>query len=150
MKPAATVLLRLRGLTFAHALMSAVAAIPIAKILYVTVVEHVPFAARNPSLVWLSAVLALVPWMWRGLARALYHAKCDDVAVHVRGEALPYKTIRALRIERKRRRTILHLSRSEDVKLSLVLWDAYAGRLEPLATLRERLAKHGLTFDEKI
>jgi hypothetical protein len=150
MKPPSTVYLRLRGLTVGHALMSAVAAIPLAKIAYVSLVDHVPFAARNPQLVALSAVLALVPWLWRGMARALVAAKCDDVAVHVRGEALPYKTIRELRVERKRRRTILHLVRSADIRLSLVLWDAYAGRLQPLATLRERLAQHGLTFDEKI
>ena len=44
-----------------------------------------------------------------------YRAKCDDIAVHVRGEALPYKTIKELRVERTRRRTTLHLVRSEDI-----------------------------------
>jgi hypothetical protein len=29
----------------------------------------------------------------------------------------------------------------------LILWDAYAGRLQPLDILRERLAVHGLTFE---
>lgn len=147
MTPSSTVRLRLRGLTVGHGLMSAVAAVPIAKILYVMLVDHVPFATRSPALVALSAGLALLPWLWRGLARALYQAKCDDVAVHVRGEALPYRTIRELRVERKRRRTILHLVRSPEIQLSLVLWDAYAGRLEPLAVLRRRLAAHDLTFE---
>jgi len=61
---------------------------------------------------------------------------CDDVAVHVRGEALPYKTIRSVRVERTPRRHVLHLVRAEDIQLRLVLWDAFAG-----------LAKHDLTFD---
>ncbi len=145
-----TVQLRLRGFTPAHTLMAALAAVPIAKILWVMGVQHIPFARLNPSLTALSAALALLPWGWRGLARATYRAKCDDVAVHVRGEALPYKTIRELRVERTRRRTILHLVRSEDIQLSLVLWDAYGGRLQPIDVLRERLAAHGLTFDDKV
>jgi hypothetical protein len=38
--------------------------------------------------------------------------------------------------------------RSEDIQLRLILWDAYAGRLQPLDVLRERLAAHGLKIDE--
>lgn len=146
-KAGSTVQLRLRGFTAGHTMMSAIAAIPIAKILWVTLVQHVPFARTNPSLTVLSAALALMPWAWRAIARAMYHAKCDDVAVHVRGEALPYKTIKEARVERRRRRTILHLVRSEDIQLALVLWDAYAGRLQPIEVLRDRLEAHGLTFD---
>jgi hypothetical protein len=56
--------------------------------------------------------------------------------------------IKELRIRRTRRRTTLHLVRSEDIQLPLVLWDAYAGRLEPLDILRERLGAHGLSFDD--
>jgi len=93
------------------------------------------------------ALLAFLPWLYRAFARAAYRAKCDDIAVHVRGEALPYKTIKELRVERGRRRTTLHLVRSEDIQLRLILWDAYAGKLQPLDVLRERLAKHGLTFE---
>jgi hypothetical protein len=147
MKPASTVQLRLRGLTPGHALMSAVAAVPIARILYATVVQHLPYPRAQPGMTAICAGLALLPWLWRAFARATYRAKCDDVAVHVRGEALPYKTIKELRVERTRRRTTLHLVRSEDIQIALVIWDAYAGRLEPLATLRERLSANGLTFE---
>jgi hypothetical protein len=142
-----TVQLRLRGLMPGHLLMSVVAAVPIGRIAYATVVQHLPYPSQQPLMTALCALLALLPWLWRAIARAGYRAKCDDVAVHVRGEALPYKTIKEARVERTRRRTTLHLIRSEDIQLALVLWDAYAGRLEPLSALRERLKAHGLTFE---
>ncbi|HXU70286.1 MAG TPA: hypothetical protein VN947_13210 [Polyangia bacterium] len=144
-----TVQLRLRGLMPAHLLMSLVAAVPIARIGYAVFVQHLPYATREPLLTGVSAFLALLPWLWRAYARTAYRAKCDDVAVHVRGEALPYKTIKELRVERGRRRTTLHLVRSEDIQIALVLWDAYAGRLQPIDVLTERLAAHGLTFDPR-
>jgi hypothetical protein len=147
MKPASTVHLRLRGLMPAHLLMSLVSAVPIARILYATFVQHLPYPSQQPLITAISASLAFLPWLWRAFARTLYRAKCDDIAVHVRGEALPYKTIKELRVERTRRRTTLHLVRSEDIQLALVLWDAYAGRLHPLSVLKDRLAAHGLTFD---
>jgi hypothetical protein len=142
-----TVQLRLRGLMPAHLFMSLVAAVPIARIGWAVFAQHLPYATREPLITAISAFLAFVPWLWRGLARAAYRAKCDDVAVHVRGEALPYKTIKELRVERTRRRTTLHLVRSEDLQLALVVWDAYAGRLQPIDVLKERLAAHNLTFD---
>jgi hypothetical protein len=142
-----TVQLRLRGLMPAHLFMSLVAAVPIARIGYAVFVQHLAYATREPLMTGLSALLALLPWLWRAFARAAYRAKCDDIAVHVRGEALPYKTIKELRVERTRRRTTLHLVRSEDIQLALVLWDAYAGRLQPFDVLEDRLAAHGLTFD---
>lgn len=147
MKPPSTVQLRLRGLMPGHLLMSLVAAVPIARITWATVVQHLPYPTRQPLMTAICGVLALLPWLWRAYARNAYRAKCDDIAVHVRSEALPYKTIKELRVERTRRRTTLHLVRAADIQLSLVLWDAYAGRLEPLAVLRERLAAHNLTFD---
>lgn len=150
MKPASTVQLRLRGLPWPHLVMSAVAVVPIARILWAIVVEHLPYATRAPGLTALSAAVALVPWLRLLAVKASVRAKCDDVAVHAGGEALPYKTIRELRVERTGRRTVLHLVRSEDIQLRLVLWDAFAGRLEPLAILRERLAAHHLTFDDPI
>ena len=142
-----TVQLRLRGLMPGHALMSVVAAVPIARIAYATIVQHLPYPSRQPLMTAVCAALALLPWLWRAWARNAYRAKCDDIAVHLRGEALPYKTIKELRVERTRRRTTLHLVRSEDIRLELVLWDAYAGRLQPLDVLRKRLADHGLTFE---
>jgi hypothetical protein len=148
MKPATTVRLRLRGWTPAHLLMSAVAAVPIARIAWATVVQHLPYPRLQPGMTVTCALLALLPWLWRAFARASYSAKCDDVAVHLRGEALPYKMIKEVRVERTKRRTTLHLVRSEDIQLALVLWDAYAGHLEPLEVLRERLAAHGLRFDD--
>lgn len=142
-----TVQLRLRGLMPGHLLMSLVAAVPIARILYATFVQHLPYPTREPLMTALCAVLAVAPWLWRAWARTAYRAKCDDIAVHVKGEALPYKTIKELRVEKTRRRTILHLIRSQDIELRLLLWDAYAGRLQPLDVLRERLAAHNLTFE---
>jgi hypothetical protein len=147
MKPSSTVQLRLRGLMPGHALMSLVAAVPIARIGYATVVQHLPYPTQQPLMTAICGALALLPWLWRAYARNVYRAKCDDIAVHVRGEALPYKTIKEARVVKARRRTTLHLVRAEDIQLALVLWDAYAGRLEPLSVLRERLAAHGLTFE---
>ena len=142
-----TVQLRLRGLMPGHLLMSLVAAVPIARILYATFVQHLPYPTREPLMTAVCAVLALAPWLWRAWARTAYRAKCDDIAVHVKGEALPYKTIKELRVEKTRRRTILHLIRSHDIELRLILWDAYAGNLQPLDVLRDRLAAHNLTFE---
>jgi hypothetical protein len=142
-----TVQLRLRGLMPGHLVMSLVAAVPIARIAYATVVQHLPYPTRQPLMTAVCAALAFLPWLWRAYARNAYRAKCDDIAVHVRGEALPYKTIKELRVDKGRRRTTLHLVRSADIQLSLVLWDAYAGRLQPLDVLRTRLAAHGLTFE---
>ena len=147
MKPPTTVQLRLRGLMPGHLVMALVAAVPIVRIAYATVVQHLPYPTREPLMTALCALLALLPWLWRAFARSAYRAKCDDIAIHVRNEARPYKTIKELRVERTRRRTTLHLVRSEELQLALVLWDAYAGRLEPLQVLRERLAAHGLTFE---
>ncbi len=146
MKPSSTVPLRLRGLMPGHVVMSLVAAVPIARIAWATLVQHLPYPTRQPLMTAICAALALLPWLYRAVARAMYRAKCDDVAVHVRGEALPYKTIKEVKVERTPRRTTLHLVRSEELKIALVLWDAYAGRLHGLDVLRERLAKHGLTF----
>jgi hypothetical protein len=147
MKAATTVQLRLKGLMPSHVIMAAVAAVPIARIAYATLIQHIPYPTRQPLMTAVCAVLALLPWLWRAYARATYRAKCDDIAIHVRGEALPYKTIKELRVERARTRTTLHLIRSEDITLTLVLWDAYAGRLTPLNVLRAKLAEHNLTFD---
>jgi hypothetical protein len=142
-----TVQLRLRGIMPMQIAAAVVAAAPLGYLAVETIVRHTSLALRSPVLVALCAAGALLPWLSRAVARASYRAKCDDIAVHVRGEALPYKTIKELRVERTPRRTTLHLVRSADIELTLVLRDAYAGRLEPLGVLRERLAQHNLTFE---
>jgi hypothetical protein len=147
MKEASTVQLRLRGLMPGQLLMSVVAAFPIARIAYANFAQHLPYFRLQPIMTAICVFVALLPWIYWAVARSLAHAKCDDVAVHRRGEALPYKTIKEVRVEKTRRRTLLHLVRSADIELVLVVWDAYAGRLQPLDVLRERLAKHGLTFE---
>jgi hypothetical protein len=146
MSAGSTVQLRLRGLTPRQLGTTLIATAPLLWIGWLTVVNHSPLVRLQPSLLGLCAAAALLPWVTLWRARAVCRAKCDDIAVHARGEALPYKTIRELRVERTPRRIVLHLVRAEDLRLSLVLWDAFAGRLEPLAILRERLAAHGLTF----
>jgi hypothetical protein len=135
----ATVNLRLRGVTPLHFVSAAVSAAPI---VYsgVMLARHAPVA---PVLVALSVVVAALPWLSRAAARAAYRAKCDEIAVHVRGEALPYKTITEVRVERSARRHLLRLIRGETTELVLVLWDAFAGRLEPIDELARRLEAAG-------
>lgn len=136
----ATVQLRLRGVTPIHLTVAAVAAAPLASVAYLAMVRHVvvPF-----SLVGLAALGALLPWLSWLAARVSYRAKCDDIAVHLRGEALPYKTLTEVRVIRSPRRTVLVLRRGETVELRLVLRDLFAGRLEPYDELAHRLAQHG-------
>ena len=148
MKPASTVQLRLRGLTRRQLSTSLIAAAPLFYIAYLTIVRHSPLVRLMPAIDLICVAAAALPWVSLLLARATYRAKCDDIAIHVRNEALPYKTIRELRLQKTPRRITLHLIRSEDIQLQLVLADAFAGRLEPLATLRERLAAHNLTFPD--
>ena len=135
----ATVRLRFTGVTAPHIVAAAITAVPIASV----AVQTARGAHATPVLWALSAAVALLPWLSRAAARATYRAKCDDIAVHVRGEALPYKTITAATVEKSPRRTILRLARGETVELVLVLRDAFAGTLEPWDELRARLEKHG-------
>ena len=143
-----TVQLRLRGIMPMQLAAAAVAVAPLAYLAFQTIVHHSRLVTRSPLLLGLCAAGALLPWLSRALARASYRARCDDIAVHVRGEALPYKTIKEVRLARTPRRVTLHLVRSADIELVLVLRDVYAGRLEPLAVLRERLARHNLTLPD--
>jgi hypothetical protein len=147
MKPSSTVQLRMRGLMPRQLASAVIAALPLGYVAWLTVARHSPLLHAQPSLLAFCAAAAALPWVSLFMARASYRVSCDDVAVHVRGEALPYKTIREIRLERTPRRHVLHLVRAEDIQLRLVVWDAFAGRLEPLAVLRERLAKHDLTFE---
>jgi hypothetical protein len=141
----ATVRLQLRGFTVPHLVAAGISALPVAYVAFQMGVHH---ARPTALLIGLSAAVAFLPWLSRGLARATYRAKCDDVAVHVRGEALPYKTIKELQAVRTPRRRAVRLIRSEEIWLELVLWDAFAGRLEPIDELRRRLAAHGLTLPD--
>lgn len=136
----ATVNLRLSGVTPLQLAVSAVAAFPFGY----TAVEFVRHpGAISPTLLALAGAAALLPWLSRAAARASYRAKCDEVAVHVRGEALPYRTITEVSLEKSARRTVLRLKRGVTVELHLVLSDAFAGRLQPIEALSRRLAEHG-------
>ena len=140
----ATVPLRLRGITAPQIAVAIVSAAPAGFLAYNVLTRHVQ---PSTPLMLLSFAVALLPWLSRAAARASYRAKCDDVAVHVRGEALPYKTITAATVEKSARRTILRLSRGETVELVLTLRDAFAGTLEPWDELRARLEKHGFSVE---
>src|SRR5205807_2714960 len=65
-----TVQLRLKGLMPSHVIMAAVAAVPIGRIAYATVVQHLPYPTQQPLMTAVCAVLALLPWLWRAYARA--------------------------------------------------------------------------------
>ena len=137
----ATVPLRLRGLTVPQLFTSAVSAAPALFVSFEVVVRQ---ARPTLPLFLMSIGVAFLPWLSLLAARATYRAKCDDIAVHVRNEALPYKTIKEVRVARTWRRRVLRLIRSEDVWIELVLWDAFAGKLQPIDELVHRLESHGL------
>ena len=132
--------MRLRGLTPLHLASALFSTAPLAYLLYLAAARHVQVSA---TIAGVAAVLALLPWRSRAAARATYRSKCDDIAVYVRDEALPYKTITSVRVEKTPRRDLLHLQRGETVRVELVLRDAFAGRLSPLDHLKKKLAEHG-------
>src|SRR5262245_52904939 len=136
----ATVRLKLRGLTPFHLASAVVSALPAGYATYQVLVRH---AHLSVPLLVLSAAVAFLPWLSRAAARAAYRAKCDDIAVHVRGEALPYKTITEVRVARSFRRHVLRLRRGETIEIELLLWDAFAGRLEPIEELARRMEAAG-------
>lgn len=144
MTESTTVQLRLRGMTLPHLFAALVSAGPLGYVVWMAIARHVQ---PTELLIALCGLVALLPWLSRAIARAAYRSKCDAIAVHVRGEALPYKTIRAVTVERTARRTLLKLDRSETVTLYVVLKDAFAGRLEPRAELERRLKEHGFAID---
>ena len=148
MKPPSTVVLRLRGLMPAHLFMSLVAAVPVARIGYAYFVQHLPYPTREPLITAVvGAAGAVAVAVARLCARWPIAQSATTSPCTCAARRCPYKTIKELRVERGRRRTTLHLVRSEDIQLALVVWDAYAGRLQPIDVLSERLAAHGLTFD---
>jgi hypothetical protein len=135
-----TTQMRLRGVTPAQMVAAAISAAPLGYLVFLAALRHLTV----PSLLaGASAVVALLPWLSRAAGRASYRAKCDDIAVHVRGEAVPYKTITEVRVERGLRRDLLIIQRGQTVRLELVLRDAFAGRLAPLDHLKKKLADVG-------
>jgi hypothetical protein len=145
-KPSSTVQLRLRGVTPMHALVAAISSAPLAFVL-VQVARGLPIA--QVTLLAVGAVVAAaLPWLSWAAARASYRAKVDDVAVHVRGEAMPWRTITAVTVEKTPRRTLLRLTRGETSEIVLVLADAFAGRLEPRDALAAHLAEHGWLLED--
>jgi hypothetical protein len=135
-----TTQMRLRGVTVPHLIAAAISAAPLGYLLYLAVARQLQVSSLMSAA---AAVVALLPWLSRGAARASYRAKCDDIAVHVRGEAVPYKTITAVRVESGPRRDLLIIERGQTVRLELVLRDAFAGRLRPLDHLKKKLADVG-------
>jgi hypothetical protein len=135
--------MRLRGITPLHLGAALISAGPLVYLLYLTAARH---ASVPAALAGVAGFVALMPWLSRGVARATYRAKCDDIAVHVRGEAVPYKTITSVRLETGPRRDLLIIERGQTVRLDLVIRDAFAGRLSPLDHLKKKLAEHGHRF----
>ena len=74
-----------------------------------------------------AAGLALLPWLSRASARSGGSRQVRRDRRAVRGEAVP-STIAGC-ASSAGRRGAMHLVRSEDIELALVVWDAYAGRL---------------------
>jgi hypothetical protein len=135
-----TTQMRLRGFTLPQVIAALISLSPLGYLLFLAAARH----ARVPQLfAGAAAVVALLPWLSRAAARATYRAKCDDIAVHVRGDAIPYKTITEVSVERGPRRDVLHIHRGETIHLELVLRDAFAGRLHPLDHLKKKLADVG-------
>jgi len=124
-----------------HALVAAFSTAPLAFVGW-QVARGLPVAKVSLLLVG-AVVAAALPWLSWAAARASYRAKVDDVAVHVRGEAMPWRTITAVTVEKTARRTLLRLTRGETSEIVLVLSDAFAGRLEPRDALAAHLAERG-------
>jgi hypothetical protein len=87
----------------------------------------------------LCGVVALMPWLSRVVGRMTYRAAIDDLALHVGGEALLFKTITQVTERRNWRRTWLVLKRGRVLRVDLVTRDLFAGRLEPIDELMKRL-----------
>jgi hypothetical protein len=136
-----TTQLRLRGVTAPQIAAAIVSAVPLVYLSWQVLVRQL--VLKQPLLFLFAAMVAALPWLSRAAARAAYRAKCDDVAVHVAGEAMPYKTISEARVEKSARRHVLVLRRSNTSSMQIVLWDAFAGRLGPIEHLQRKLAEHG-------
>jgi hypothetical protein len=138
--------LRLRGFTVAHAISATTAAAPLVYLLYVTQIRGASFGPRLGTFLLAAVGVALLPWMSRAIARLTYRASCDEIAVHIRGESLTYKTITKVTVRRTFRRSTLVLQRGATTAFYLVLWDRYGGRLEPFDVLAKHLESNGLSI----
>jgi hypothetical protein len=135
--------LRLRGVTGLQLAVATASLAPLGYVAYTVIVKQV--AVANLQLLGgLSLLVALLPWLSRGMARANYRASVDDIALHFRGEALPFRAVKAVHVHRSWRRTLLQLERSETIEMWLLLEDAFAGKLAPLDALISRLEKAGV------
>jgi len=128
--------LRMRGFPPTLFVSMLIASWPLAFVLFE---RHVRGAAIEPSLYLLSIGAALLPWTSRLAGRLSYRAAVDDFALHVGGEALPFSTITRVVHKRSWRRHSLVLDRGKTVRVTLVLKDLFAGRLEPIDELMKRL-----------
>lgn len=139
----ATTRLRLTGVTKLQLVSAGLSLLPLAYVGYQVWGRGLGLSSRTLPLVAVAAVVALLPWVSRLYARANYRASFDDLAVHFRGQALVYKTITEAVIEKTARTTLLILRRDDIAEMTLVLDDAFAGRLEPWEPLRQKLKDHG-------
>ncbi len=90
-------------------------------------------------MVILCTAVALMPWLSRMAARLTYRAALDDIALHIGGEALPWNKITRVEEQRSWRRTTMIFHRQGTIRVSLVVRDLFAGRLEPMDELTRRL-----------
>src|SRR5262245_19959464 len=111
--------LRLRGVTVPQIVAAMVSVVPFVYLSWQVLVRHMML--KQPLLFLFTAMVAALPWLSRAAARASYRAKFDDIAVHVAGEAMPYKTITAVSVEKTARRHILVLQRGNTATIRLVL-----------------------------
>src|SRR4051812_10932034 len=98
----------LRGTTPPHLAAAAISASPLGYSLYQIMVHsaHLPVV-----LTALTGLVAALPWLSRQVARMAARAELDDLAVHIRGEAVFYRSLTAVAVVRTRRRRTLRLER---------------------------------------
>ena len=132
--------LRLRGLTRSHGMMALAAAAPMVNLLYQW--QKHGGALSVAWWVWSGcAVVLTLPWIARGVVRALHRPSMDAHGVFVGEHALPFAKISEVVIGKKGRRRYLFLRRDKKEELVLILEDPYAGKLMPLGPLAQRLAQ---------
>ena len=128
--------LRMRGMPPALWFSAVFASAPFAFVLY----ERLAMGARlDTTLVVSSVAVALLPWLSRLAGRISYRAAFDDLALHVGGEALVFGTVSRVTEQRTWRRRSLVFHRGRVLRVELVVYDLFAGKLEPLDELMKQL-----------